>query len=172
MIIVIAALALSALSAPPKPLIDTNGLPAIFAAACLDGMASLSPGEARSISVDDLPPDLRERLGSPTSGQAWKLQTGRTYLYLLSYEDRQSDESKICGLASDTMSLHAAADAVEKRVAGYVGSERLQAMQWLMPEESFVAIVTKAGDFNIAQINWLTERGRAALSKQVRHVTP
>lgn len=169
MVIAIAALALSATTAPPTP---ANGLPEIFVAACLDGKASLSPGEARAVTIDELPRGLRKRLGSPTSGQAWRLQAGRTYLYVLGYEGGRADDSKICGLASDTMSLDAAADAVEKRMTGYAGSERLQATQWLMPKDGYVATVTEAGDFNVAQINWLTERGRAELMKQVRHVTP
>lgn len=169
MVIAIAALALSATAAPPAPV---NGLSEIFVAACLDGKASLSPGEARAVAVDELPRDLRKRLGSPTSGQAWRLQDGRTYLYVLEYQGGRADDSKICGLASDSMSLHTAADAVEKRMTGYPGAERLQAMQWLMPKDGYVATVTEAGDFNVAQINWLTERGRAALLKQVRHVTP
>lgn len=173
MVTVIAALVLSASAAPAPPVMDTSRLPETFVAACLDGRVTLSHGEARAVSVDELPQELRRKLGKPTSGQAWQLQTGgRTYLYLLNYDAAQADDAKICGLASETMSLNVAADAVEKRMTGYVGSERLDGMQWLMPSDGYVATVTKAGDFNVAQINWLSEIGRAALSRKVRHVKP
>lgn len=173
MVITIAAFVLSASAAPATPVMDTSQLPETFVAACLDGKATLSDGEAWAVGVDELPPELRRKLGKPASGQAWQLQTaGRAYLYVLTYDAGQADDAKICGLASETMSLKVAADAVEKRMTAYIGSERLEGMQWLMPKDGYVATVTKAGDFNVAQINWLSEIGRAALSRKVRHVTP
>lgn len=163
---IIAALALAA------PLASTANLPELFVAACLDGKASLPKGEARPVPIDELPRVLRDQLGNPASGQAWRLaSTGQAYLYLLNY-DPGADETKICGVASDSMNVAAAADAVEMRMAGYAGAERLQGMQWLMPQDGYVTTLTRAGELRILQINWLSERARGELLKQVRRVTP
>lgn len=163
---IVASLALAA------PMAINAGLPQLFVAACLDGKATLPKGETRAVSIDDLPQDLRNQLGSPASAQVWRLNSpGRAYLYLLNYGP-EADETKICGVASDRMSLPAAADALEMRMAGYAGSERLEGMQWLMPQDGYVATLTKAGELRVLQINWLSEPARGALLKQVRRVTP
>jgi hypothetical protein len=41
-----------------------------------------------------------------------------------------------------------------------------------MPKDGYVATVAKAGDYTVAQVNWLSDRGRARLLKQVRQVGP
>ena len=166
------ALALTSFSAPPA-LARGGSLPDTFVAACLDGRAALSSGTVRAVGVNGLPSELRTRLGDPASGQAWRLDSvSHSYLYVLNYEDPRSENARVCGLASDAMSRKQAADAVEERMMGYVGSERLEGMQWLMPKDGYVAVVTKAGRFSVAQINWLTDRGKAEFQRNVRRVTP
>ena len=166
------ALALTSVAAPPASA-GGSSLPDTFVAACLDGKAALSSGSARAVGVDELPSELRARLGNPVSGQAWRLDpVNHSYLYVLNYEDPRSENAKVCGLASDAMNRNQAADAVEERMMGFVGSERLDGMQWLMPKDGYVAVVTKAGRFSVAQINWLTDRGKAEFQRDVRRVTP
>ncbi len=163
MILSIAAFLMSAshASAAAEPNLDS--LPELFAAACLDGQARLSAGQVAAVSFDELPPDLRKRLGRPASGQVWQLRApGRAYLYILNYEPREGVNPKICGLASDGMDLDDAADALEARIAGKVLPNRLRSTEWLRPQDGYVAIATSAADFNVLQINWLSEDQRAA----------
>jgi hypothetical protein len=169
----IVELALALISSAPLALAGGSSLPDTFVSACLDGKAVLSSGSARAVSVDELPSELRTRLGDPASGQAWRLDSiNHSYLYVLNYEDPRSENARVCGLASDAMNRNQAADAVEERMMGYIGSERLEGMQWLMPKDGYVAVVTKAGRFSVAQINWLTDRGKAEFQRNVRRVTP
>lgn len=173
MVLEIAALLTSALGTSAAATVPTGRLPEIFAAACLDGSVSLSPREAGAVTVEELPPALRKRLGKPTSGKAWRLYSpGQAYLYVLNYPDQPGTDPKICGLASDNMSFDEAADALEKRIAGSVYPDRSKGLQLLMPKDGYVAIATRAGKFNIVQINWLNEADRAAAEKNFRSVTP
>lgn len=173
MIPAIAAFFVSAVDTSAAAAMHTSRLPEIFVAACLDGRVGLSPAEAGAVAIDELPPALRNRLGSPMSGQAWRLNSpGRAYLYVLNYAPRPGLDPKVCGLASDRMGLDSAADALEMRISGDVYPERGPGMQWLMPQDGYVAIATKAGTFNIVQINWLSEADRAATEARFRRVTP
>jgi hypothetical protein len=173
MVLEIAALLASALGTSAAAIVPTGRLPEIFVAACLDGSVSLSPGDAGEVAVENLPPALRNRLGKPTSGQVWRLNSpGQAYLYVLDYPSLPGTDPKICGLASDGMSLDVATNALEMRIAGSVYPDRGKGLQLLMPKDGYIAIATKAGKFSIVQINWLSETDRAATEKHFRPVTP
>jgi hypothetical protein len=161
-------LSLSA-AAPASPSADQ--LAQIFVGACLDGQISLSGIEASRVST--LPPELQEKLGTPISANVWRLETGEpSFLYVLEFKPGGRHDTKICGLASPTMSVRAATDAVDQRATGSVGENGVQGTQWLMPKDGYVATVTKTGDYTVAQVNWLSDRVRASLLKQVGQVGP
>jgi hypothetical protein len=157
--------------------LDSGQLPQLFVAACLDGQARLTPGGAVAISFDALPSTLRQRLGEPLSAQVWRLRGGSTFLYVLSYQPAQEANPHICGLASDEMNYDEAASAVDRRVTGMPASDALMgrnsgSVQWTDPNGDYTALVTKAGAFNVVQINWLSDAQRAAVLKEINHVTP
>jgi hypothetical protein len=169
MIFPVAAFLVSAVELPAPGALDASSLPNVFVAACVDGQVRLSASEATSVSFGDLPADLRQRLGSPSSGEVWQLSApGRAYLYVLDYESAPGVDPKICGLASDTMDLNAAADAVEVRVTGSIRPNRLRGTEWLQPHGGYVAIATTAAEYNVVQVNWLSESQRAATLDYVR----
>jgi len=149
---------------PAQPL--ASDLPQLFVAACLDGKASMSPGEASAVGFDGLPAELQQRLGKPNSAKVWRLNdAGRAYLYILDYQPQGSQTPRICGLASDAMNYGRAADTVEKRVMGAVYPRSTQSIQWLDPKGGYNAIATTAGDFKVLQINWLSDEQRQILAK-------
>jgi hypothetical protein len=173
LMMILIALGSSISAAAAEPLVASDRLPQLFVAACLDGRVAFSPGEASPIGADRLPLDLRKTLGGSASSEVWRLSTaGRSYLYVLNYAAGGEHDTKICGLASEGMSLESATNAVDVRMNGYAGSEKLARLQWLMPKDGYVATVTRSGKFNVAQINWLSESGRARIARQVRHVEP
>ena len=156
-----------AVSAQAQP--GGHALPEVFVAACLDGGARLSAGQAAAVRFDDLPSNLRERLGKPASGQVWQLTgSGRAYLYMLNYEPRRGVNPKICGLAADNMDLNSAADALEARIAGGVRPKGHRGTEWLMPRDGYTAVATTADEFNVVQVNWLSEEQRAEVLKSLR----
>lgn len=159
----------SVASAPAQP--SVHSLSDVFVAACLDGGVRLSAGQATAVRFDDLPSTLRERLGSPASGQVWQLTgPGRAYLYILNYQPQRAINPKICGLASDNMDLNAAADALDVRISGSVHSGRLRATEWLMPRDGYTAVATTADKFNVVQVNWLNDEQRAEALNSLRGV--
>jgi hypothetical protein len=171
MIVSIAAslIGVGAMSVQAQP--KVHALPEVFVAACMDGGARLSAGQAALVNFEALPMSLRERLGKPASGQVWKLAgPGRAYLYILNYEPQRGVNPKICGLAADSMDLNAAADALETRVAGSVRSNRLRGTEWLVPRDGYMAVATTADDFNVVQINWLSAEQRAEALAAIRNL--
>jgi len=172
-IVIALAAALGASTAAAAPVIGADRLPDMFVAACLDGTVAMSPGEASRIGVGELPADLRKKLGRPASGNAWRLSTAdHSYLYVLNYPPGGPHDTRICGLASEDMRMDSAASAVDLRMNGYVGAEKLSGLQWLMPKDGYVATIARAGRFNVAQINWLSESGRAKIGRAVQQVSP
>jgi hypothetical protein len=160
----------SVASAQAQPSVRT--LPDVFVAACLDGSARLSAGQAAAVRFDDLPANLRERLGKPASGRVWQLTgPGRAYLYMLNYDPRSGVNPKICGLAADSMDLNSASDALEARIAGGVRPKGHRGTEWLMPRDGYTAVATTADEFNVVQVNWLSEEQRAEVLKSL-HILP
>ena len=150
------------------PAAGTNSLPDLFIAACLDGEVKLSASEVTALRFSDLPPALRERLGSPASADVWQLKSsGRSYLYVLNFRAGRGINPKICGLASDSMSLSDAADAMEVRIAGTMVPKKSQGIEWLHPKDGYAATATNAADFKVMQINWLSEEQRAEMLSYV-----
>lgn len=144
--------------------VEVSNLPGVFAATCLDGQARLSARDVTKIAFGDLPSSLREQLGGPASGDVWRLNTaGSSYLYVLNYAPGPGMNPKICGLASDEMSIDSASELLEHRLAGgsYKGGAR--ATEWFRVEDGYVALATKAGRFSVAQVNWLSDQERAAV---------
>ena len=167
MFLLLTAVAASAAFVQAQP----GDLPGVFVAACLDGGARLSASQAAAASYHDLPLSLRERLGSPASGQVWKLSApGRAYLYILNYQPRRGVNPKVCGLASDSMDLNAAADSMELRIAGSVTPNRLRGTEWLMPQDGYMAVATTADKFSVVQVNWLSEEQRAEALESLRNL--
>ncbi|MEP7131110.1 MAG: hypothetical protein ABI770_08280 [Sphingomicrobium sp.] len=152
--------------------IGLDNLPEVFAATCLDGTARVPAGSLTKVGFGNLPSRIRDDLGHPTSAQVWRLNTtGRAYLYVLDYAPGQGMNPKICGLASDEMSIKAAADLLDLRLAGSIVPARRKTTQWLRPEDGYLAIATTAGDFHVVQVNWLTDRDRAEVLKELRPVS-
>lgn len=163
-----AALALLLGSANLLPAADVgpSALPGLFVAACLDGRAAFSPGEASAVSYDGLPHELREKLGKPSSAKVWRLiNGGQAYLYILDYEPVGSQSPHVCGLASDSMNYGTAADTVEKRVMGAIYPRTTKSIQWLDPQGGYNAIATTAGGFKVLQINWLSDQQRRIVAR-------
>ncbi len=173
MLLPAALMLVHAIDEPAAAAVQSPREASIFMAACLDGKAGFAPGDVTAIAFGQLPAALRKRLGKPSSSQVWQLNSpGHHYLYVLDYPPRRKVDSKVCGLASDTMSLDDAADAVQMRIAGNVYRARGQTLQLLMPKDGYTAISTKAGEFGILQINWLNEADRHAMQKTYESVTP
>lgn len=148
----VALLNAAAVSSP----VTTDQLPNLFVAACLDGSARISPGDATAIGFGELPTSLRSRLGQPRSAKIWQLRgSGRAYLYLLDYASKDSD-SRVCGVASENLALRSATGAVEARVRGYVSQDPAsRSTEWMKSDQGYRALTTRAGGFTILQVNWL-----------------
>jgi hypothetical protein len=138
----------------------------LFEAACLDGEAKLAPGSATPVTFDELPAELRQGLGKPSSAKIWRLNgSGRAFLYLLDYQPDRYTNPKICGLASDGMDYASAADAVEMRVTGQVSPKTMRTTEWLNAAGGYSALATTTGAFKVLQVNWLSETQRAEMQK-------
>lgn len=156
-------LLISAAQASLAASVEVSNLPGVFAATCLDGAARLSARDVTKINFGDLPESLRNKLDGPNSGDVWRLNTGgRSYLYVLNYVEGPGVSPKICGLASDEMSLDTAADLLDLRLAGGTTPERARATQWIQAEDGYVAVATRTGSFNVVQVNWLSDKEKAA----------
>ena len=166
----IPAILLGAAQTSVAPLV--GNLPQIFVATCLDGQARMTTSDVTKIGFDDLPSRLRRHLGRPATSDVWRLNTsGNAFLYVLTCVPDPGVNPKICGLASDQMNLRAAADLLDFRLAGSVYAAKLRATQWMRPEDGYVATATTAGKYNVAQINWLSDRDRKAAIDELRPVS-
>jgi hypothetical protein len=164
MTMLIAALLVGAVAAD-VPVSDAAG---IFQATCLDGSARLSASEVSPSSFDQLPADLKQRLGHPASGKVWRLNgAGDAYLYVLDYADGPGISPKVCGVASDSMDLRAASNALEVRVGAGSSRQRARTMQWVNVEGGYIATATTAAKYNVLQINWMSDADKAAAQSQV-----
>jgi hypothetical protein len=170
MLTLIAAV-LGAASAPATAVSPTN-LTGVFQATCLDGQAKFRANELSAISFDQLPETLRDSLGRPSSGKVWQLNTGgRSYLYMLDYDAARPGVSpKVCGLASDSIDLKAAGDALEARLTGNVERNRPRSAQWLNAKDGYVATATSAAALSVLQISWMSEADKAAAQAQVEQL--
>ncbi len=148
---------------------NVSDLPALFQATCLDGQARLRADEITPISFDQLPSDLRTRLGQPASSKVFRVNaSGSSYLYLLDYAAGPGISPKICGVASDAMDLKTAGDSLEMRVTGSVSRDRMRSSQWLNAKDGYVATATTAAAFKVLQISWMSDSDRAAALVQVQ----
>lgn len=146
--------------------VATNDLPAIFVSACLDGTVKLTPADATPVAFNELPGDLRDRLGKPASSQVWRVDgPGRAFLYVLENRPNLRTSPRVCGVASDDMDYTTAKDLVEKRVVGDVYSETGMSMQWIDPKHGYIVTVTTAGEFKILQTDLLGDQQRKSLTK-------
>ena len=153
-----ALLALAAAS--PATAATGSEMVGLFQNACLEGQAQLPAGEAVKTSFDQLPTVLRERLTRPVTGNVWRLGGDRpAYLYILDYSADPNVGRKICGVASETIDLQAASEAVERRVAGSVLPRNAdENSQWIQLKDGYMATATHAGDLKVLQVNWLSPR--------------
>ena len=163
----IAALLAGAVAAG-APASDPSG---IFQATCLDGTARLSASDVSPSSFDQLPSDLRERLGRPASGNVWRLNAaGNAYLYVLDYAPGPGITPKVCGVASDSMDLNTAASALEVRVGAGTSRQRTRTMQWVNVQDGYIATATTAAKYNVLQISWMSDADKAAAQSQVEQL--
>jgi hypothetical protein len=166
MITTLTALVLSGASVAATPQVVPSQLSEIFQSACLDGAAKLAQGSAAPVDFNALPDELRGMLGSPASSKVWKINTEESaFLYLVEYPAGSNPNSHLCGLASVDMDSHEAVDTIEQRVTGKLSHDYQPSMQWLSPQAGYRAVVTSAGKFKIAQINWLSDSQRAEAMK-------
>lgn len=171
MLHIFAAALLSGAAAVPAAA-DANDLPNLFVAACLDGRASLLPG-SDPVSFELLPSDLRRRLGEPAAARVWRIGTeSDAFLYLLDYSPSGHHDRRICGVASQDIDVHAAADAIELRVTGAVYPNRARSIEWTDPDGNYTALVTKAGKFDVLQVNWLSDEARANFRRIYKPLVP
>ena len=160
------ALLLGTASAVPGVSQGVTELPNLFVAACLDGKATLSPGEAAAVGFDGLPRELQQRLGTPSAAQVWRLSGGgNAYLYVLDYAPAPRTSPRVCGVASDAMNYNSAADLVEQRVTGAVYPRTSRSIEWLDPKGAYNALATTAGSFKVLQINWLSDDQKRVVQK-------
>jgi hypothetical protein len=148
--------------------VHVGNLPDVFAAACLEGRITLPAREASKIGFDQLPGRIRRGLGHPSSGDVWRLANGESFLYVLNYPDKPGVSPKICGVASDQVGLKAGAGMLDVRLAGDRLQHGSRTMQWLRPQDGYNAMSTTAGDFNVLQVNWLSEADRKLQKAQLR----
>ena len=152
---------------------EVSDLSGLFQATCLDGQARLRANEVTPISFDQLPSGLREQLGQPASAKIWQLNAaGHSYLYLLDYQAGPGISPKICGLASDSMDLKTAGDALEMRVTGSISRDRLRSAQWVSPKDGYVAMATTAATFKVLQVSWMNDADREAALVQEQSLIP
>ena len=147
-------------------------LPGVFESTCLDGQAKLSAAEVTVSSFDQLPASLRESLGRPESGNVWRLNNGGdSYLYVLNYPAGPGVSPKICGLASDTMDLRTASDALSARVAG--GADRNtsgRSAQWLNARDGYIATATTTAKLKVLQISWMSDVDKERAMAQIEQL--
>ncbi|HZC38580.1 MAG TPA: hypothetical protein VE221_07895 [Sphingomicrobium sp.] len=87
---------------------------------------------------------------------------GRAYLYILDYPKARGINPKICGVASDEMNLKSGAEMLDLRLAGGGRfSQPARTMQWLEPQDGYVATATTASNFKVLQVNWLNAADRS-----------
>ncbi len=163
-----ALLAGAAVAAADVPISNLAG---VFEATCLDGQARLSASEVSATSFDQLPSDLKERLGQPASGNVWRFNgAGNAYLYVLDYAAGPGISPKVCGVASDSMDLRSAADTLEMRVGAGTSRQRARTMQWVNAQGGYIATATTAAKYSVLQINWMSDADKAAALAQVEQL--
>jgi len=156
----IPGLALFVLTSAPANFTSAD-LPQLFQSACLDREATLSPGTASAVGFDGLSEGLRRALGTPMSGNVWRLNTqGTAYLYILDYKPGPASSPRVCGVASDQMDPRAAHDTLELRVTGRVSGDYNPSMEWLSPQQGYRAVVMKNGKFRVVQVEMLSDAQR------------
>ena len=145
--------------AAAQSVVTTDQLPNLFISACLDGEAQAVVGGGTPIEFGALPSALRGHLGKPDKAQVWMIDGAEpAYLYALSYTDR-SFSPKICGVASENLSIRPAAAAVELRLTGrnVLNPTPSKSTEWLNDEVGYRALATRKGGYTILQVNWLNE---------------
>ena len=151
--------------------VPVSNLASVFEATCLDGSARLSADQVSASSFDQLPSDLKERLGRPASANVWRLNgAGNAYLYVLDYPPGPGISPKVCGVASDSMDLRAASSALEVRVGAGTTRQKARTMQWVNFQDGYIATATTAAKYNVLQINWMSEADKAAALAQAEQL--
>jgi hypothetical protein len=152
-------------AAAPTP-VSIDQLDNLFIAACFDGSAQLNSKDAEVVQFDSLPDSLRARLVAPAKAQVWKLRSGgESYLYILEYQ-KPDENPQICGLASDSLPVNPAVDAVAQRVGATVDRSRHdQAVEWWLPEQGYMALASRLRGYTVLQVNQLSDQQRKEASR-------
>jgi len=149
----------------PTP-VSTDQLANLFISACFDGSAQLKASDAQAVAFDNLPDSLRARLIAPDKAQVWKLRSGgQSYLYILEYQ-KPNQNPQICGLASDSLPVTPAVDAVAQRVGATIDrTRRDQAIEWWVPEQGYMALASRLRGYTVLQVNQLSDQQRKGASR-------
>ena len=148
--------------------IVSNGMPllpdqleSIFLAACFNGSMRLSADEETPVTLDQLPPALRRRFGTPTGGNVWRLNsTTPTYLFTMNFNPSPTTIPKVCGLITQSIKI---GDAI-----GFLGAyvkgpsldsfhESFSGAEWLNAEGGYVALASKIDRFTVLELKILSK---------------
>lgn len=155
----------SAISNEP---VASNGIPllpeqleGIFLSACFNGSMRLSADEETPVTLDQLPPSLRHRFGTPVGGNVWRLNsTTPTYLFTMNFNPSPKTIPKVCGLITQSIKI---ADAI-KFLGAYVNGPTLDSFhepfigaEWLSAEGGYVALASKIDRFTVLELKILSK---------------
>ena len=142
-------------------------LEAVFISACFGGSVKLGADQQSPIAFQDLPKELRRRFGPHTSGEVWRLNASTpTYLYIIYFTVTPTTSPKVCGLATQSLSLEPAIQFLGSRVNGpslKPFREHFAAVEWLSAEGGYVATASRVRRFTVLEVKALSadERKRA-----------
>ena len=139
----------------------------LFFSACLEGEARLSKGDVTEVGFAGLPESVRQKYRVPQTARVWRIASEDTFLYLFDMSDGHGNTNKICGVASKEMERNALTLAIDVRLAGSTEQTPRRSTQWLRPTDGFVVTVTTAKRYTVAQVDWLSERDRQRIQKEV-----
>ncbi len=149
-------------------------MPAIFAAACLDGTVALSPAEASRVGPEQMPRVLRRRLGSPLSASVWRLSGGgQSYLYVIEYKPDRNTSPKVCGVASDQMTLGSATRLLGKRLNAVANSalhQPVDGLEIINAEDGYSATAMRSGDFTYLELKQMTEQQQKRMLRRLHQI--
>ena len=151
----------------PQPVAST-GMPllpeqlqGIFLSACFNGSMRLSADEETPVTLEELPPGLRRRFGTPVSGNVWRLNsTTPTYLFTMNFNPSPTTIPKVCGLVTQSIKIKDAIEFLGAYVNGpSLGSfhESFNGAEWLSAEGGYVALASKIDQFTVLELKILSK---------------
>ncbi|HYX46019.1 MAG TPA: hypothetical protein VE820_04260 [Sphingomicrobium sp.] len=143
----------------------------IFMSACFDGAMSLPRGEETPVTLENLPPALRRRFGTPVSGNVWRLNaTTPTYLFTMNFDPSPLTTPKVCGLLTQSLKIGPAMEFLGSRLNGPSISSFHQAFtgaEWLSAEGGYVALASRMDSFTVLELKILSKEQQQRALKLV-----